>query len=229
MLKHGSADGASRNIGDARRTRGLMCAHWRGCAAARGRAFWLPASHTCRTVGAAAAGPQARAHAAAPAGPVQECAPERACRRGASRFAVPRPPLYGARRRWRSPSSAEPCGLGLPVTIGWRGAGPAPGLSEAAAQPRFLVGLSRSSGLGRRSRLGPPRPAATPRFASGCFIALRPFGAAARCLGPLWSLGAAHPPLFRGSHVVFGQDWRRPDAQDPQAFRHPRRTPREPL
>ena len=83
--------------GDAKGTRVLMSAHWRGCAVARGRASCLPASHTCGTGGAAAAGPQARAHAAAPVGPVQECAFVRACRRGASRFAVPRPPLYGAR------------------------------------------------------------------------------------------------------------------------------------
>jgi len=74
--------------------------------------------------GAAAAGPQARAHAAAPAGPFQECVSARAWRRGASRLAVPRPPLYGARLahahqalpspavsacRWRSAGGGRAC------------------------------------------------------------------------------------------------------------------------
>jgi len=206
-----------------------MSAHWRRCAVARGRAFCMPASHTCGTGGAAAADPQARAHAAAPPGPVQECA---FCARLSARCIAVRRPATAALRRYGSLALAKLCRALRSRPAGddrLAVAGPAPGLTEAAAQPRLLVGLSLSSGLGRRSRLGPPRPAATPALRFGVLHCIAPFGAAARCLGPLWSLDAAHPPLSGGGHVVLGREWRQPDAQDPQAFQHPNRTPREPL
>src|SRR3546814_10896564 len=54
-------------------------------------------------------------------------------------------------------------------------------------------GLSRWRGSGRRSLLGPPRPAATPALSRGVLHCIAPFGAAVRLLGPFRSHLAAHP------------------------------------
>lgn len=113
-------------------TRKLMSAHWRRCTAAKRRAFTLPASHTCVAGDAAGAGPQTQAHAAGSDRSLAiafSCAPDVAGRRG-SPSSDHRSTALGA----SAPSSAEPCGLGLPVTIGWPGPARARHSGRAARQ-----------------------------------------------------------------------------------------------
>ena len=126
----------------------------------------------------------------------------------------PTPPDAGAS------GSAEPlAGLGLTVTVLWRGPDPegsgirTPRLAGAAA----LLSASRGRGSGRRSRLGPPRTAATLRWRSGCSTSFRPppIARAARwdperCGGPLlraFLVARCRPPPRPGEAHGFEKGW----------------------
>lgn len=180
----------------------------------RSRVFVLSAWHTCVGRGRGDGwppGPRARRRAG---GLMQGCflatAPGRS---GAASLRSARRPRPTARA---APVAAEPCGLGLSVTAGWRRGRAMPGLTEAAAQPRLCCGLSLS-GSERRSRLGPPRPAATPRFAHGA-----PLHCALRCRRPLVRaslVASRRPPPLRGGHVVLGRIRRLTDAPNDQPQR----------
>src|SRR3546814_20190738 len=93
-------------------------------------------------------------------------------------------------------TEVQPCALPLSRRgLGLRSRSHGADAVAAAPHRRGGVagGLSRWRGSGRRSLLGPPRPAATPALSLGVLHCIAPFGAAVRLRGPFRSHLAAHP------------------------------------
>src|SRR3546814_12989387 len=84
-------------------------------------------------------------------------------------------------------TEVQPCALPLSRRgLGLRSRSHGADAVAAAPHRRGGVagGLSRWRGSGRRSLLGPPRPAATPALSLGVLHCIAPFGAAVRLRGP---------------------------------------------